>query len=358
MDTYTQQAKFDVFISYSHKDYVDEHKNIIPGNDVSRIKEALAKAGITYWFDEEGIYSGNNFVEKIVTNIEASEIFVFLSTANANNSTYTCKEIACADEEKKPIIPVRIDDTPYNKKVLFRIADLNYIEYYTNPEKGINDLIEAIKTHLATIKERERRKEEEQKKLISDIKLKNATLNNEEAKIELDRKNLLLQAEGVSEKELRDRLKTEISSGGPIHQKYQQVCSSLTDEISNYKETINHLNEVVKLSQDKLEEKESRIAILEDELKPSKTKNIINRNGLFKSFRKNKWTLSVLIPLLVTLAFLVCLFLFHNTYEYSKYWIDESPLIVSAVCIYIVVLFLYYWYLHKHKKKEKANHQQ
>lgn len=49
MNTFTEQTKYDVFISYSHKDYVDEQKNVIPGNEVS---------------------------------------FVFLSTANTNNSSY------------------------------------------------------------------------------------------------------------------------------------------------------------------------------------------------------------------------------------------------------------------------------
>ena len=148
-----EQTKFDVFISYSHKDYVDEHCNVIPGNDVSKIKDVLSEAGICYWFDEEGIYSGQNFVDKIVNNIDASKIFVFLSSKNANESVWTCKEIASADELGKVIIPIRIDKSQYNKKVLFRISDLDYIAYYSNPEKGITELINAIKAHLDKMKE-------------------------------------------------------------------------------------------------------------------------------------------------------------------------------------------------------------
>ena len=156
--------KYNVFISYSRKDYVDEQQNIIPDNFVSKIKERLTAEGITYWFDEEGIYSGQNFIDKIVTNIELSEIFIFLSTINSNNSHWTCKEIASADEFGKYIIPVRVDKTPYNKKVMFRIADLSYIEYYTNPEQGLNDLVNSIKNHLEQIEAEKRRKEEEEKK--------------------------------------------------------------------------------------------------------------------------------------------------------------------------------------------------
>lgn len=145
------EQKFDVFISYSSKDYVDENKTVIPGNIVSLIKDTLSKEGISYWFDEEGIYSGQNFTEKIVTNIEASAIFLFLSTANANESKWTCKEIAAADEFGKHIIPVRIDKTPYNKKVLFRIADLDYIEYYANPNQGLRQMVDSIKAYLHEI---------------------------------------------------------------------------------------------------------------------------------------------------------------------------------------------------------------
>lgn len=146
------QTEYDVFISYSRKDYRDEQGNVIPGNEVSKIKDALANEGLTYWFDEEGIYSGEQFTDKILSNIEASRIFLFLSTKNACDSPWTSKEIACADELGKLIIPVRIDNTRYHKKVLFRIADLSYVDYGRNPEKGMAELIKAIKNGLDQLK--------------------------------------------------------------------------------------------------------------------------------------------------------------------------------------------------------------
>ena len=255
--------KYNVFISYSRKDYVDEQQNIIPDNFVSKIKERFTAEGITYWFDEEGIYSGQNFIDKIVTNIELSQIFVFLSTANSNNSHWTCKEIASADEFGKHIIPVRVDKTPYNKKVMFRIADLSYIEYYTNPEKGLNDLVNSIKNHLEQIEAEKRRKEEEekkreqekkrleekkkleeeaakqkkreeekrfqeeQKKTIADIKIKCTKLNNEETKLELDRDNLLLSAERIIDEIEKKSLTDFIVNSSPIRKK----CSKEIDEL-------------------------------------------------------------------------------------------------------------------------------
>lgn len=206
-----ESLKYDVFISYSRKDYVDEQKNVIPGNAILRIMEALKKAGISYWFDEEGIYSGNEFTDKIVTNIEASSVLLFLSTKNANSSQWTSKEIACADELHKYIIPVRLDHSPYNKKVLFRIADRSYIDFEANPDKGICEIVQSIELYkeqleaeriiveeaerrrkemelkkaeeLRLIKEQEeKRRKQEQDRIVKDIKMSYATLNNEEAK--------------------------------------------------------------------------------------------------------------------------------------------------------------------------------
>ena len=65
-DGLLKQERYDVFISYSHEDYVDENKNVIPDNEVSKIKEALTKAGITYWMEEKGIVPGEDFAAKIV----------------------------------------------------------------------------------------------------------------------------------------------------------------------------------------------------------------------------------------------------------------------------------------------------
>ena len=152
LGTFMEKVKYDVFISYSRKDYVDEQGIVIPGNEVSKIKDALTEAGISYWFDEEGIYFGDKFTEKIPESIEASQIFLFLSTKNACTSSWTSREIACADMYGKIILPVRIDKTPYNRKVMLRIADLSYIDYGKDPEKGRQEIVTSIKAHLEEIK--------------------------------------------------------------------------------------------------------------------------------------------------------------------------------------------------------------
>ena len=57
----------DVFISYSRSDYMDENKQVIPGNVISKIKDMFDENGISYWFDEECVYSGDAFARVIAT---------------------------------------------------------------------------------------------------------------------------------------------------------------------------------------------------------------------------------------------------------------------------------------------------
>lgn len=271
---------YDVFISYSRKDYIDDNKSIIPGNVVSKIKDTLKAENISFWFDEEGIYSGQDFAEKIITNIEASKIFLYLSTENANQSRWTCKEIASADEFGKPIIPVRIDQSPYHRKVLFRIADLDYIEYFANPEKGITDMVESIRAHLDQIEEEERRKKEEEERkraaelqrrkeeeerqkreleaerirqeeearkkaaeqeaLIKNIRTACTQLNSEEAKLEIQRNDLLLSLAKVSDQKQHDLLKKFIDSSSPIRK-------TLLEQNTEFKEKMLGLSEALKI---------------------------------------------------------------------------------------------------------------
>lgn len=157
--------KFDVFISYSRKDYKDYSGNEVPGNYVSRIKEALGRAGLTYWIDEEGIYSGDEFPEVILSNIEDSGCMVFVSTEASNESKWTSKEIHLALQEGKRIIPLICDDTRFNKSVRLLLADIDYIDLRVNPTKGIDRLVSAVKENRERLE-----KESEVRSILSEIR--------------------------------------------------------------------------------------------------------------------------------------------------------------------------------------------
>ena len=201
--------KYDVFISYSRKDYIDENKQIIPGNIISQIKELFDINGITYWFDEDGVFSGDAFAPIIARNIKSSSIFLFISSENSNASEWTSNEIATAHSYKKKIIPFRYDDSVYNDSVILYIARLDYIEYKNNPNKSLARLLSSVQGYLKDESERvEREKAEEERRRNAEISrqeriaklnsLRERIENLENRKFELD-KDILAQEKSLSD---------------------------------------------------------------------------------------------------------------------------------------------------------------
>ena len=111
-------SDFDVFISYSHQD-----KNI-----AERICKILQGYGISFWIDLEGVRHGDDFKEDIVDAIEISKILLFISSANSNQSRNTIKEVGLAEKNNKVILPVRIDDSPYNKSLEYDLCNRHWIQ--------------------------------------------------------------------------------------------------------------------------------------------------------------------------------------------------------------------------------------
>ena len=276
------ETKYDVFISYSRKDYIDENtKVVIPDNPVSKIMKAFDDAGITYWIDKKGIYHGDEFSGVIADAIEASSVFVFVSSEYSNNSPWTTGEIATAQEAKKKIIPVRIDFSRYHKSLRVRLNALDYIDFTSNLEENTQSLIVAIKAYLTQIKEEEerkkeeerrkrelerqkaeeakrkqeeeaKRKQEEQQKLIDGIRGDCTILNNKETQLEIDRKNLLIRAKAVEAQEQRKELMYFIESSCPIAKKYEEQLFLANEQIAEKEEQLLFANNQIAKEKEKI----------------------------------------------------------------------------------------------------------
>jgi hypothetical protein len=108
---------YDIFISYSNKDKEIVHK----------YAKYLENLGYVVWYDVKGLYGGAKFAGEIADAIEASKLFVFFSSENSNKSEWTKGEIFLAQKYKKQILPVRIDDSEYEKSVMIVLLPLQYI---------------------------------------------------------------------------------------------------------------------------------------------------------------------------------------------------------------------------------------
>lgn len=127
----------DVFISYSRKDQ----------DQAYAICELLSKNGISYWIDKEGKYSGSNFKGVIVEQIKNSDIVLFLSSQNSNQSSNVIKEIGISVHYQKPIIPIKLDTYSYDVNIEYDLCNIDYIEY--NSDKLFEmRLIDSIRVHL------------------------------------------------------------------------------------------------------------------------------------------------------------------------------------------------------------------
>lgn len=107
-----------VFISYSRKDI----------KEVDTIRNILDRNNVTYWIDKEGIFSGENYKEVIVDAIETSQAVIFVSSTHSNSSINVIRELGYAVKQRKTIIPILLDDTPYAKSIRLDIADIHQIE--------------------------------------------------------------------------------------------------------------------------------------------------------------------------------------------------------------------------------------
>jgi len=202
-----------VFISYSRKDYIDENKQIIPGNIVSKIRELFDSNNITYWFDEEGVYSGDAFAPIIARNIKDANIFLFISSENSNVSEWTSNEIATAHAYKKKIIPFKYDNSVYNDSVILYIARLDHIEYTKNPDKALSRLLQSVQNYLNEdiAKQEQKRQEEEAKRLIEiSQQERSAKLRDIRTKIEvLEKRKLEIDKDILTKEHLLADLRSE-----------------------------------------------------------------------------------------------------------------------------------------------------
>lgn len=133
--------KYDVFISYAHKD-----KKLVSGYFVNRFKDEQLSS---IWIDEQNIKPGDDFPVEIKNAIRDSEVFLFFYSKDSNKSDWVQREIKYALEYKKIIIPVLLDDLekePNNENNEMYDELLNNIEYVDC--SIFNKLIISIKEKL------------------------------------------------------------------------------------------------------------------------------------------------------------------------------------------------------------------
>lgn len=111
--------EYDIFISYSRKDF----------QMAKKMKKDIEKnTGAVCWMDMEGIESGAQFEDIIVTAIDKSEMVLFLLSENSMQSKWVKDEIRYAYETGKKVVPANIDGCTPTGWFLFKFGGRDVID--------------------------------------------------------------------------------------------------------------------------------------------------------------------------------------------------------------------------------------
>ena len=113
-----------------------------------------------------------------------------MSSTNSNESKWTKSEIWEAFEEDKYIIPFKIENIDYHKSLKFKLRPLDFIEYFSDKDGAIQDLVRSVNMYKEELAKEEKKQLEA--KLKAEITEKIRTLE-EDFKISVQRHEVTLK---------------------------------------------------------------------------------------------------------------------------------------------------------------------
>ena len=140
------EYKYDVFISYSSKDYLDKDGKEIPGNVISVIKSLFKQNDITFWIDQKENLTGKMLSHVFADRIGEAPIFLFICSKNAVESRWVVRELSLAFNNEKMIIPFVCDDSYKDSRISIYTDAIGRVMYIDNHEQALESLIACIKS--------------------------------------------------------------------------------------------------------------------------------------------------------------------------------------------------------------------
>jgi hypothetical protein len=118
-----------IFISYSRKD----------ADFVAKFTQSLREAGATLWLDKQ-IRPGGHWDASIELALETCQDVILIMSKNSVESGNVMDEISYALEERKRVIPIKIEECD----VPFRLRRIQHIDYYLNEENSMKLLLSTL----------------------------------------------------------------------------------------------------------------------------------------------------------------------------------------------------------------------
>jgi hypothetical protein len=113
-----------------------------------KVSKGLQKAGFGVWFNDAEILPGDNFVEKIAEGISKSRFVAVMVSKKSLDSNWVRMEMNMKVVEevntgRTCVIPILVDEC----KLPPLLAYKNYADFRTDHERGLEELLEAIKRY-------------------------------------------------------------------------------------------------------------------------------------------------------------------------------------------------------------------
>jgi endonuclease V-like protein UPF0215 family len=108
---------------------------------VLRLVESLRNSGFNIWVDQGGLHGASQWSEQIVEAIEQTAAFVLVGSSHSFASHNVVKETSLASEQRKPVIPIFIEEAEIPQSLQYQLAGLQRIEY---SEKNHDECMTAI----------------------------------------------------------------------------------------------------------------------------------------------------------------------------------------------------------------------
>jgi hypothetical protein len=134
------KGKQHVFVCYARAD----------ADRLAPMIRSLRDEGLEIWRDQEGIEGATFWRKEIVDAIMDCAVVLFFASENSCASDNISKELALASEEKKPILPVFIEDVEPSAELRYQIAGVQHIAAHTNPEQSLRQIIVALRRYAPT----------------------------------------------------------------------------------------------------------------------------------------------------------------------------------------------------------------
>ncbi len=132
-----------IFISHSSKDSLY----------VKGIVEMLKDLGLSYWKAPEMIPPGSNYAKEIPAAIRECDVFLLVVSQASQRSLWVEKELDSAVNNRKMILPIKLDKEPLNDLFRFYLNNVQMISYDVEREKLMDFLLTQLGDKAIPIKD-------------------------------------------------------------------------------------------------------------------------------------------------------------------------------------------------------------